>query len=179
VAARNARLPPWRGLTPLSRALIRIRGGHSGHPRDVERDLRRVIKRAAGRDGRATAGAGRGPAARDARLRALARAGLRRGTVSTAPELEPGRYALVLVAFAPAATEQFVRHGAAAHLTPATVGSFRPTTEPAIALAGTLALWLDIYAQPVALTPPLLHVGGGWRVADLGLEWPLAPDGGG
>ena len=100
---------------------------------------------------------------------------LRRGQISTAPELAPGRYALVLVAIEPATTGQFTRHGAGSHLTPPTVGEFRPTVEPTVALAATLASWLELFGGPVALAPPLLHTGQRWRVADLGHQWPLAP----
>ena len=60
---------------------------------------------------------------------------------------------------------------------PPTVGMFLATTEPAAALAGTLATWLELYTGPVALAPPLLRVGGGWRVADLGIDWDLPPSG--
>ena len=81
----------------------------------------------------------------------------------------------MLFAFDPRSTEGFIRHGAAAQLVPPTVGMFLPTTEPAAALAGTLAAWLELYSGPVALAPPLLHVGGGWRVADLGIDWDLPP----
>ena len=100
---------------------------------------------------------------------------LRRGSVSSAPELDPGRFALVLFTFDPAATTQFVRHGAAAHISPPTVGMFRPMTDPAVALAGTLAAWLELQTGPVALAPPLLESGGRWRAVDLGIDWPLAP----
>lgn len=100
---------------------------------------------------------------------------LRRGTITTAPELAPGRYALVLVAIEPATTGQFIRNGAGSHLTPPTVGEFQLTVNATVALAATLASWLELIARPVALAPPLLHTGQRWRVADLGHQWPLAP----
>lgn len=105
-------------LTPLTRALIRLRGGHSDHPRDVERDLRRALKRAVGRDGEPQAVQVAGQPLETADYAHWRERALRRGTVSSAPELEPGRYALVLLAYDPGATQQFVRHGAAVHLTP-------------------------------------------------------------
>ncbi len=102
---------------------------------------------------------------------------LRRGAITAAPTVAPGHYALVLVAFDPSTTEQFIRHGAAKHLTPPKVGEFRPAIEPTVALAAVLAYWLDAFERPVALAPPLLYTGERWRVADLGFEWPLAPYG--
>ena len=72
----------------------------------------------------------------------------------------------MLVAIEPATTGQFIRHGAARHLTPPTVGQFRPTVEPTVeptvALAATLAAWLELLERPVALAPPLLHSGQRW-----------------
>ena len=159
----------------MKRARLALRGQRSEDERDIARDLRRHLKRARRREGepKAVQVAGEPLEAPDyARWR---RRALRRGAVSSAPELEPGRYALVLFTFDPGSTEQFIRHGAAAQLTPPTVGAFLPTTEPTAALAGTLAAWLELYTQPVALAPPLLRVGGRWRVADLGLDWDLAP----
>ncbi len=44
-------------------------------------------------------------------------------------------------------------------------------------LAATLAGWLEAFPRPVLLAPPLLYVDGRWRVAELGLDWPLAPYG--
>jgi len=161
--------------SPVTRTLVRLRGGRSEDDRDVARALRRALKRAGRREGgpQPVQGAGQPLSAEDYggwRTRAL-----RRGAVSSAPELEPGRYALVLFTFALPAAEQFVRHGAAAHLAPPTVGMFRPETEPAVALAGTLAAWIELYDRPVSLAPPLLHTGGRWRAVELGLEWPLPP----
>ena len=152
-----------------------MRGRHSEDDRDVARDLRRQLKRASRREGEAlpVQAAGQPLEAEDyARWRKRA---LRRGSVSSAPELDPGRFALVLFTFDPAATDQFVRHGAAAHIFPPTVGMFRPMTDPAVALAGTLAAWLSLQQRPVALAPPLLESGGRWRTVDLGLDWPLSP----
>jgi hypothetical protein len=70
----------------------------------------------------------------------------------------------VLVAIEPSTVAQFIRDGAARHLTPPTVGEFKPT----VALAATLASWIELIDWPVALAPPLLHTGQRWRVADLG-----------
>ena len=160
-------------LNPIARTLIRARGARSEDPRDVKRDLRRALKRAAARDGEPRPVQVAGEPLETADYAHWRERALRRGALSSAPELEPGRYALVLFAFDPEATRQFVSHRAAAHLTPPTVGSFRPMTEPAVALAGTLAAWLESYAKPVALAPPLLRTGRSWRVADLGLDWAL------
>lgn len=81
----------------------------------------------------------------------------------------------MLVAIEPSTVAQFIRDGAAKHLTPPTVGEFKPTVEPTVALAATLASWIELIDWPVALAPPLLHTGQRWRVADLGHQWPLAP----
>jgi len=159
----------------LSRLLLRAKGADSADDRDVARVLRRALEHTAQRKGdpQAVQVAGRPLEADDyARWRERK---LRHGQISTAPELAPGRYALVLVAIEPATTGQFTRHGAGSHLTPPTVGEFRPTVEPTVALAATLASWLELFGGPVALAPPLLHTGQRWRVADLGHQWPLAP----
>ncbi len=159
----------------LSRLLLRAKGADSADDRDVARVLRRALEHTAQRKGdpQAVQVAGRPLEADDyARWRERK---LRRGQISTAPVLAPGRYALVLAAIEPATTGQFTRHGAGRHLTPPTVGEFRPTVEPTVALAATLASWLELFGRPVALAPPLLHTGQRWRVADLGHQWPLAP----
>lgn len=157
--------------SPLTRALVRLRGGRSEDDRDVRRDLRRTLKKAGDRDGQPVQAAGR-PMAADEYVRWRKRA-LRRGAVSSAPELGPGRYALVLFTFAPASAQQFVSHGAAAHLAPPTVGMFRPLTEPALALA---ARRVDraVSAAGVPRAAAAAHRGR-WRVADLELDWPLPP----
>ena len=160
----------------LSRLLLRARGGvHSADDRDIARALQRARKHTAQRagDAQTVQVAGR-PLERDDYARWRERK-LRRGALSAAPELAPGRYALVLVAIGPSTTDQFVRRGAGTHLTPPTVGAFKPTVEPAIALAATLASWLELFERPALLAPPLLYTAGRWRVADLGLDWPLAP----
>lgn len=161
--------------SPLTRALVRIRGARSTDDRDVARELRRALNRAAQRKGnpqRVQVAAETLTADDYARWRERK---LRRGALTSAPTVAPGHYALVLVAFDPASTEQFIRHGAATHLTPPKVGEFTPAVEPTVALAGVLAYWLDAFERPVALAPPLLHTGTRWGVADLGLDWPLAP----
>lgn len=129
-------------ISPLRRALLRVRGRRSEDDRDIGRDLRRQLRRASRREGypQPVQVAGR-PLEPDGYAHWRERA-LRRGAVSSAPQLDPGRYALVLFALDPAGTEQFIRRGASAQLTPPTVGAFLPTTEPAVALAGTLAAWL-------------------------------------
>src|SRR4051812_5341556 len=151
------------------------RGERSAAERDVARDLRRQLKLAAPREGEPLAVQLAGEALGHADYAKWRRRALRRGAVSSAPVLEGGRYALVLFALAPAADDRFVRQGSAAQLVAPTVGAFLPSVEPAVALGGTIAGWLEIHTQAVALAPPLLHTGGHWRVADLGLEWPLAP----
>ena len=162
-------------ISPLKRARLALRGQRSEDERDIARDLRSHLKRARRREGEPQAVQVAGEPLEAPNYARWRRRALRRGSVSSAPELEPGRYALVLFAFDPSSTGQFMRHGAAAQLVPPTVGMFLPTTEPAAALAGTLATWLDLYTRPVALAPPLLHGQGGWRVADLGIEWDLPP----
>lgn len=102
--------------------------------------------------------------------------GIASPTVRRAGEPEGGRCALVIFAFVPAAADRFVRHGSASQLITPTVWAFLPSVEPTTALAGTLAGWLEIHTEPVALASPLLYTDQGWRVvADLGLDWPLPP----
>jgi hypothetical protein len=151
------------------------RGERSAAERDVARDLRRQLKLAARREGEPLAVQLAGEALAHAAYAKWRRRALRRGAVTGAPVLESGRYALVLFALAPAAADRFVRQGSGAQLAPPTVGAFLEGVEPAVALGGTIAGWLEIHTHPVALAPPLLHIDGRWRVADLGLEWPLAP----
>ena len=43
------------------------------------------------------------------------------------------------------------------------------------AISGLPDELLALYTQPVALAPPLLYVGGHWRLTNLGLDWDLAP----
>jgi hypothetical protein len=163
--------------SPLARALLGVRRSHSADDRDVARALRRALKRAGRREGdpQAVQVAGEALEADDyARWRQRK---LRRGALTWAPELGLGRYALVLYAIEPSTTEQFVRHGAGRHVMPPTVGDFKAAIAPTVALAGTLASWLETFARPVVLAPPLLYTGGRWRVAELGLDWPLAPYG--
>lgn len=152
---------------------MRARGERSADERDVARDLRRQLKCASRRDGEPQPVQVAGEPLEAEDYRRWRERALRRGTVSSAPELPAGRYALVLFSFVPAAAGQFVRHRAAAHLTPPTVGAFAQGTEPAVALAGTLAAWIGLYGRPVALAPPLIYTQGRWRVTDLGMEWPL------
>ena len=141
----------------------------------MARALRGALKRAGRRDGDPQAVQIAGQALQRQDYARWRERKLRRGTVSTAPELAPGRYALVLVALEPSTTQQFIRHGAGSHLSPPTVGEFKPAVEPQVALAGTLASWLELFGHPVALAPPLLRTEGRWRVAQLGHDWPLAP----
>jgi hypothetical protein len=161
--------------SPLARALLRVRGSHSADDRDVARALRRALKRVARREGEPQAVQVAGEALEPDDYARWRERKLRRGALTWAPELGPGHYALVLYAIEPSTTEQFIRHGAGRHLTPPTVGDFKAAIEPAVALAGTLASWLETFEWPVVLAPPLLYTAGRWRVADLGLDWPLAP----
>jgi hypothetical protein len=130
----------WRA-TALSRGRSWVSAApHSADDRDVARALRRALKRAGRREGdpRAVQVAGEALEADDyARWRERK---LRRGALTWAPELGPGRYALVLYAIEPSTTEQFVRHGAGRHVMPPTVGDFKAAIEPAVALAGTLGV---------------------------------------
>ena len=161
----------------VRRAVVRLRGGRSADDRDVERYLRRALKRAARREGDPQEAQVAGEAVEHEDYVRWRERKLRRGVLTAAPEPERGRYALVLYAIHPSGTAQFVAHGAARHLGPPTVGQFLPAVEPQIALAATLAGWLEPFPRPVLLAPPLLYVDGRWRVAELGLDWPLAPYG--
>ena len=163
--------------SPLVRALLRVRGEDSADDRDVERALRRALKRAGRRDGDPQAVQVAGEPLEQREYARWRERKLRRGALTVAPELAAGRYALVLYAIEPATTEQFIHHGAGRHLMPPTVGDFKPAVEPTIALAGTLASWLETFVRPVQLAPPLLYTGGRWRGAELGFDWPLAPYG--
>lgn len=91
-APGSGRLPGMGQTSPLTRALVRLRGERSEDDRDVRRDLRRTLKKAGDRDGQPVQAAGR-PMAAEEYVRWRKRA-LRRGAVSSAPELGPGRYAL-------------------------------------------------------------------------------------
>ena len=158
---------------PLARALARRRSGHSGDASDPTRELRRAIKRARARAGEPDvvqiAAQPLMPADYD-RWRTHK---LKQGAIFTAPDLERGHYALVLLAIDLASSEDFTHHDDGGLLTQPTVGSFAFEVEPALALTGMLASWLESYPRPVALAPPLLQVSGRWRVADLGLDWAL------
>ena len=154
---------------------MRARGERSADDRDVLRELQRQRKRAHKLKGdpQPVQVAGHPLDAEEyARWR---RRMLRRGAVTTAPEVDPARYALVLYAFPPSATQQFVRHGAGTHLTPPTVGSFLPGVDPPFALLATLTGWIELYGRPVTLAPPLIRIDRNWHVADLGLDWELPP----
>lgn len=136
--------------SPLVRALMLLGRADSADDRDVARALRRALKRAGQRAGdpQAVQVAGQPLDTGDyARWRERK---LRRGAISTAPEVAPPRYALVLFALEPSTTTQFIRHGVGRHLTPPTVGDFEPAIEPKVALAGTLASWVEQFALPVA-----------------------------
>ena len=98
---------------------------------------------------------------------------LGQGAIFTAPDLERGHYALVLLAIDLRSTEDFAHHGAGGLLTQPTVDTFDFEIEPALALTGMLADWLELYPRPVSLAPPLLQLGGRWQVTDLELEWAL------
>ena len=155
---------------------MRVRGERSADDRDVARELRRQLKLASRRAGEARPVQVAGKPLEAAQYAKWRRRAVRRGVISAAPELQAGRYAMVLFAFDPADTEAFIRTGTATQLTPPTVGTFLPAVEPPVALAATLAGWLEQrHHERWELCPPLLHTGGHWRVADLGREWPLAP----
>lgn len=162
---------------PLTRTLLGLRGAHSADDRDVARALRRALKRANRREGDPHPVQVAGDALNYDEYARWRERKLRRGALTSAPTVAPGHYALVLVAFDPSTTEQFIRHGAAKHLTPPKVGEFKPAIELTVALAGVLAYWLEAFERPVALAPPLLYMGERWRVVDLGFDWPLAPYG--
>ena len=140
--------------SPVRRALLGVRGRHSEDDRDVARDLRRQLKRTTRRGGEALPVQAAGQPLEPEDYARWRKRALRRGSASSAPELDPGRFALGLFTFDPAATAQFVRHGAAAQIAPPTVGMFRPMTGPTVALAGTLAAWLELEQRPVPLAPP-------------------------
>lgn len=100
---------------------------------------------------------------------------LGQGAVFRAPDLAPGHYALVLLAIDLKGSDDFAHHSAGGLLTQPTVDTFALEIEPALALTGMLIDWLELYHRPVALAPPLLQLGGRWRVADLELDWALEP----
>ena len=158
---------------PLRRALARGRAAHSGGAGDPARELRRAIECAGRRGGEPEPVqiAGQPLMAADyARWRAHK---LGHGAIFTAPDLEPGRYALVLLAIDLASSEDFAHYGAGGLLTQPSVDTFELEIEPALALTAMLANWLELYSRPVALAPPLLQLGGRWQIADLALDWEL------
>ena len=163
--------------SPLARALFRLGRADSADDRDVARALRRALKRAGRREGDPWAVQVAGQPLEGEDSRRWRERKLRRGQISSAPDLGRGRYALVLVAVDPSTTEQFIRHGAGRYLSPPAVGEFKPSVAADVALAATLASWLNLFGRPVLLAPPLIYTGGRWRVAELGLDWPLAPYG--
>lgn len=159
----------------IARAIFRTKEGRSGDDRDLARRLQRALRRAGQRSGRpqAVQVAGQPLDAEDyGRWRERK---LRRDPTSAVPELQPGHYALVLVAIDPSTTGQFLHRDAGRHLTPPTVREFEQATKSATALARMLISWLEQFPRSVALAPPLLYTHGRWRVAELGLDWPLAP----
>ena len=158
---------------PLARALARRRGARPRDGGNPTRALRRAIERAGRREGRPEAVqiAGQPLLAADyARWRAQK---LGKGAIFTAPDLEAGYYALVLLAIDLESSEDFAHHGAGGLLTQPTVGTFEVDVEPELALTGMLVDWLELYPRPVVLAPPLLQLAGRWRVADLELDWAL------
>jgi len=160
-------------LRPLARALARRGGARSGAAGDATRELRRAIARARKREGEPDAAqiAGQPLMAEDyARWRAQK---LGQGAIFPAPDLERGRYALVLLAIDLRSSEEFAHAGAGGLLTEPAVDTFGLDVEPALALTSMLANWLELYPRPVMLAPPLLQIRGRWSVADLGLDWAL------
>jgi len=91
------------------------------------------------------------------------------------PELEAGQWALVLWALRPALLMDFARFGKTKGLlTAPVVGRFGAGVEHDVALAGTLAGWLEEQDAPLALAPPLLRdARGPYRLAALNRDWPL------
>lgn len=158
----------------IARALARAREPRSADDGDLARGLQRALKRAGRRSGHPQAVQVAGQPLEAEEYAHWRERKLRRGTASTAPALQPGHYALVLVAIESSTTGEFVHRDAGRHLTPPTVGEFKPTTKHTVALAETLIPWLERFPRSVALAPPLLYTLGRWRVADLGLDWPLA-----
>jgi hypothetical protein len=139
----------------------------------LTRELRRAIARAARRKGEPEAVQMAGQPLMPEDYARWRKQKLGQGAVFTAPDLEPGRYALVLLAIDLASNEDFAHHGAGGLLTEPTVDTFELHVEPAPALARMLVSWLELYPRPVALAPPLLQLGGRWRVTDFELDWAL------
>ena len=158
---------------PLARVLARRGGARARDAGNPTRELRRAIERARRRKGEPDAVqiAGQPLMAADyARWRAQK---LGHGAIFPTPDLERGRYALVLLAIDLRSTEEFTHAGAGGLLTEPTVDTFELEVEPALALTGMLANWLDLYPRPVMLAPPLLQLGLRWCVTDLELDWAL------
>ncbi len=91
------------------------------------------------------------------------------------PVLPEGEWALVLWAMRPSSVPDFARRGRSkGFVTPPHVGMFRPGVSPEVALAGTLAGWLEAHEGEVKLAPPLLRDAGGLlRPVTLGRDWSL------
>lgn len=162
-------------LSRYQRTLLRLQGKPSSDPRDVRRRLRRALEATIRRSADGSGGEEVqlvGEALDAKKYRQWAR---RHGG---APELNPGAYALVLHAMAPAHVERFLRRGSYTELFgPSHVGMFDPSVEPEDALAGTVATWLERQGgQALAPAPPMLrrHVQARRedRVVDFGLNWP-------
>lgn len=164
------------GSSPFARAFARVRGADSAADRDGTRELRRAIQHAARRKGEPEAVQFAGQPLMPADYARWRANKLRQGAVFTAPDLRPGRYALVLFAIDLTSSEEFGHSGAGGLLTQPTVGTFEIAVEPTLALTGMLTAWLERYPRPVHLAPPLLQQGGRWRVADLELDWALEPN---
>ena len=98
------------------------------------------------------------------------------GAIFTAPDLPPGHFALVLYAVDLESSDEFAHHDAGGLVAQPSVEAFDIQVDPSVALARMLAGWLEDYPRPVVLAPPLLHLGGRWRVTDLGLDWALRPN---
>jgi hypothetical protein len=156
----------------------RLSGRQLDDERMVRRRLRRALKHTTGPDDPEAAHVQPvGIAMSPDEFRRWRKDQLRRLPGAFVPELERGREPLVLFAVPPRALRGFLRGRPAGELvTPPVVGMFEPPLDALVALAGTLAGWLETHApQRFALAPPLLRTGGRTRVCDLGLAWQLPP----
>lgn len=164
----------------VARMGLRLLGRPSVDPRDVGARLDRALAQAArDADGHAPRRTSPvqvvGEAHFDAATyRLWRRIQLRRVGGGYVPELDDDKWALVLSAVRPSALVDFAKEGGTAELLgPPFVGRFGTSIPRDIALAATLAAWLD-GQRAVVLAPPLLaDVGQPYRLASLKRAWPL------
>lgn len=160
---------------------LRLLGRPSADPRDVGARLDRAL-RSASCDGRGA------PPKRTQPVQVVGTAHvdsdayhtwraqqLRRLSGGCFPELEEGRWAMVLFAMPLTAVAAFVTDGGPSGLLgPPVVGRFDAGITLDVGLAATLVAWLEGGRHSILLAPPLLgRPGGPCRVAALRRAWPL------